>query len=420
VTEADLEDVWRRSAPHVLGALGRRYGDFDAAEDAVQEALLAASVQWPKEGTPDNPTAWLITVASRRLIDRHRSERARADREQAAALQVAVDEAYSPAADAGDEHAHDDTVLLLLLCCHPALTRASRVALTLRAVGGLTTAQIARAFLVPETTMAQRISRAKTRLREVDAGSSLPAAEQLPDRLASLQDALYLIFNEGYTSSTGATLYDVSLTQEAIRLTRQLRDCLPGSDEVAGLLALMLLTDARRGARANADGSLVPLADQDRARWDRAAIAEGSQLLETVLTRGHLGPYQLQAAIAAVHSESRSWEETDWMQIVVLYRMLDDTAPSPAVTLNLAVAVAMVHGPDAGLRMLDPLLDATSMRRNHRVHAVRAHLLEMSGRHDEATRAYATAAQLTTSMPEQRYLNSKAGGGAGEPVAGAI
>jgi RNA polymerase sigma factor (sigma-70 family) len=408
VTDAVPEDVWRGRAPQVLGALLRRYGNFDAAEDAVQEALLAASVQWPAEGTPDNPTAWLIRVASRRLIDRQRSDRARADREQAAATQVPADELYSAAADGEDSHARDDTVLLLLLCCHPALTRASQVALSLRAVGGLTTAQIARAFLVPESTMVQRISRAKARLREVDARFTLPAREELPDRMASLQHVLYLIFNEGYTSTGGATLYDVSLTGEAIRLTRQLHQQLPDSAEVAGLLALMLLTDARRAARAHADGSLVPLARQNRARWDRAAITEGTRLLETVLTRGHVGPYRLQAAIAAVHSEAKSWEETDWMQIVVLYRMLDDIAPSPAVTLNLAVAVAMAHSPDAGLRMLDPLLDDPRTRRNHRIHAVRAHLLEMTGRNVEAGAAYAAAARLTTSIPEQRYLNSKA------------
>jgi RNA polymerase sigma factor (sigma-70 family) len=408
VTDTDREDMWRRSAPHVLAALVRRYGDFDAAEDAVQEALLAASLQWSAEGTPDNPTAWLIRVASRRLVDRLRSDTARADREQAAATQVPADELHSPAADADDGAARDDTVLLLLLCCHPALMRASQVALTLRAVGGLTTAQIARAFLVPESTMGQRISRAKARLREVGAGFMLPTPEDLPDRMASLQHVLYLIFNEGYTSTDGATLYDVSLTDEAIRLTRQLHEQLPSSDEVAGLLALMLLTDARRSARAHADGSLVPLAIQDRARWDRAAIAEGTGLLETVLPRGHVGPYQLQAAIAAVHSEAKSWEETDWMQILILYRMLDDIVPSPAVTLNLAVAVAMVHRPDAGLRMLDPLVDETHMRHNHRIHAVRAHLLEMTGRNDEARAAFAAAARLTTSIPEQRYLNGKA------------
>lgn len=409
MTDADLEDVWRRSAPPVLAAIVRRYGDFDAAEDAVQEALMAASVQWPVDGTPANPTAWLIRVASRRLIDQHRSDKARVNREQAATRQLPADEKHSPAADARDPYVEDDAVLLLLLCCHPALPRASQVALTLRAVGGLTTGQIARAFSVPESTMAQRIVRAKARLRQVDARFSLPSPQELPDRLTALQHVLYLIFNEGYTSTEGQTLYDVSLTDEAIRLTRQLHEQLPDCDEVAGLLALMLLTDARRAARADADGSLVPLSDQDRGRWDRAAITEGTRLLETVLGRGHVGPYQLQAAIAAVHCEAESWEETDWMQIVVLYRMLDDIAPSPAVTLNLAVAAAMVHGPDAGLRMIDPLLnDEMQSRRNHRVHAVRAHLLEMTGRHGEAGTAYAAAARLSTSIPEQRYLNSKA------------
>ena len=408
MTASDLEDVWRRSAPHVLAALARRYGDFDAAEDAAQGALLAASVQWPVDGTPDNPTAWLIRVASRRFIDRHRSDKARTDREQVAARQVPADEMWSREGDAGDAHAADNTLLLLLLCCHPAVPRAAQVALTLRAVGGLTTTQIARAFSVPEPTMAQRIVRAKARLRQVDARFTLPNAEELPDRLTSLQHVLYLIFNEGYTSTQGQALYDVSLTDEAIRLTRQLHDQLPDCGEVTGLLALMLLTDARRVARAEPDGSLVPLADQDRTRWDLAAIAEGTRLLEAVLGRRQVGPYQIQAAIAAVHAEAKSWDETDWMQIVVLYRMLDDIAPSPTVTLNLAVAVAMAHGAEAGLRVLQPLLDDGHAQRNHRIYAVHGHLLEMAGRRQEAGAAYAAAARLTTSVPEQRYLNDKA------------
>lgn len=403
-----LEHVWRGCAPDVLAALVRRYGDFDAAEDAVQEALLAASRQWPADGLPDNPRGWLITVASRRLTDQWRSERSRAGREELVARRTPAADLTAPGADTADPGARDDSLTLLLLCCHPALSPPLQVALTLRAVGGLSTAQIARAFLVPEGTMAQRISRAKSRLRLIGVRFTAPTAEQLPDRVTAASHVLYLVFTEGHTSTTGAGLYDVVLADEAIRLTRQLHGLLPGDTEVAGLLALMLLTDARRAARERADGTLVPLAEQDRALWDRTYLREGIALVEQTLPVGPVGPFQLQAAIAAVHAEADRAQDTDWAQIVVLYGMLNGLAPSPVVTLNHAVAVAMVDGPAAGLDMLGPLLRDPQMVRAHRVHAVHAHLLEMAGRRDEARVVYALAARLATSIPEQRYLNAQA------------
>jgi RNA polymerase sigma factor (sigma-70 family) len=408
MTSAGLEDVWRRCAPDVLAALVRQYGDFDAAEDAVQEALLAAARQWPTDGMPDNPRGWLITVASRRLVDQWRAEQARTDREQLIARHTPPEPFLAHAADTLDGSERDDSLTLLLLCCHPALTRPSQVALTLRAVAGLSTAQIARAFLVPEATMAQRISRAKNRLRQVGARFSVPAAGQMPDRVAAAAHVLYLVFTEGHTSTVGDGLYDMLLADEAIRLTRQLHECLPQAGEVAGLLALMLLTDARRAARARRDGSLVPLAEQDRTLWDQTRIREGICLVERALPTGPVGPFQLQAAIAALHAEASRAEDTDWAQIETLYRMLRDLAPSPVVTLNHAVAAAMVDGPTAGLDMLGPLLEDRQMRRHHRLHAVRAHLLEMDGRVEEARTAYAIAARLATSIAEQRYLNTKA------------
>ncbi|MGZ4602697.1 MAG: RNA polymerase sigma factor [Kineosporiaceae bacterium] len=411
MTDVSVEDVWRASAPHVLAALVRRYGDVDAAEDALQEALLAASHQWPRDGRPDDPQAWLIRVASRRVLDYRRADWARAQREQAVARFSTADERQAPAADAADAAGRDeldDSVILLLLCCHPALPPAAQVALTLRAIAGLRTAQIARAFMVPEATMAQRISRAKARLREVGARFTAPPPAQLRDRLTAVAHVLYLVFTEGHTSTTGGELYDVSLTAEAIRLTRHLHDHVPGAGEITGLLALMLLVDARREARIDAQGRLVPLAEQDRRRWDRRRIEEGIALVESALPSGPVGPYQLQAAIAAVHAEAARAEDTDWAQIEALYRMLVAIAPGPVVTLNHAVAVAMVDGAAAGQRMLDPLSTSPPMRRSHRFHAVRAHLLEMSGDTGAAAEAYAAAARLATSIPEQRYLRARA------------
>ena len=406
MSEGGLDAVWRACAPHVLAALVRRYGDFDTAEDALQEALLAASRQWPESGVPNDPTAWLVTVASRRLVDQWRADHARAERERVVARRTPSDELLTPGADRAAPV--DDSVTLLLLCSHPALPRPAQVALTLRAVGGLSTAQIARAFLVPESTMAQRISRAKARLREVGARFTAPSAAEMPDRVAAVAQVLYLIFTEGHTTTDGTGLYDVSLTDEAIRLTRQLHAHLPDVGEITGLLALMLLTDARRPARLSPDGTLVPLANQDRTLWDQAKIRDGVALVEAALPTGTVGPYQLQAAIAAVHAEAVRAENTDWAQIETLYAMLEGISPSPVVTLNHAVAVAMVYGPAAGLRMIDPLSQDKLLRRNHRLYAVRAHLLELDGQPAEARTNYATAARLTTSIPEQRYLNAKA------------
>ncbi|MDQ1744892.1 MAG: hypothetical protein QOE23_3231 [Pseudonocardiales bacterium] len=400
MTRPELELLWRECTPRVLAALVRRYGDLDAAEDALQEALLAASRQWPADGVPASPAGWLITAASRRLLDQWRSDQARTERERLLALQAPPEE-YRPGTES------DDSLLLLLLCCHPELPRPAQVALTLRAIGGLSTAQIARAFLVPEPTMAQRISRAKSRLRQAGARFDLPPASELPDRLTAVAQVLYLIFTEGHTSTAGAGLIDISLTEEAIRLTRQLHRQLPGAGEVSGLLALMLLTDARRSARIGADGALVPLAEQDRTRWDQGRIREGVALIESALPAGPVGPYQLQAAIAAVHAEAPRAQDTDWPQILVLYRMLADLTPGPVVTLNQAVAVAMVEGPDAGLALLEPLLADSRLRHNHRLPAVRAHLLELAGRPEEARAGYAQAARLATSLAEQRYLQGR-------------
>jgi RNA polymerase sigma factor (sigma-70 family) len=404
-----LEDVWRDCAPTVLGALVRRYRDFDRAEDAAQEAVLAAARQWPVEGLPENPRAWLITVASRRLVDQLRADHARADRESrvsAAEPDGAVSSAYS--ADAATTPDHDDSLALLILCCHPALSPASQVALTLRAVGGLTTAQIARAFLVPEATMAQRISRAKASLRRSGARFAAPSPSELPVRVAATSHVLYLIFTEGHTATAGAALMEVSLADEAIRLARRLSETMPRADEVSGLLALMLLTHARRAARTGDDGSLVTLADQDRSRWDTTMIAEGVGIVEAVLPTGPVGPYQLQAAIAAVHAEAPTAAATDWVQIESLYGMLDAIAPSAVVTLNHAVAVSMAYGPHAALAMVEPLLDDRQVRRHHRLHAVYGHVLERAGRRREARDAYAAAARLATSIPEQRHLNDQA------------
>jgi RNA polymerase sigma factor (sigma-70 family) len=408
VTRTGYEDIWRREAPHVLAALLRRHGDLGDCEDAVQEALLAASRQWTVDGLPDSPRGWLVRVASRRLIDQVRSSAARAERERADALTAARADLSAPAADA-EQHDEDDTLQVLVLCCHPQLSRASQVALTLRAVGGLSTSEIAAALLVPEATIGQRVSRAKATLARAGARFAPPSPGELPQRLAAVLDVLHLVFNEGYTRSGGPGLVDTSLTDEAIRLTRRLHRAVPDHDEVAGALALMLLTSARTDARTDAAGDLVPLAEQDRNRWDQGMIAEGVAILETVLPRGHVGRFQLQAAIAAVHAEARSADDTDWAQIVVLYDMLERVAPGPAVRLNRAVAVGMARGPEHGLAALDELPDDGALQRGHRSAAVRAHLLEMAGQPAAAAAEYARAAGLTASLPEQRYLNRRAG-----------
>ncbi|UOX90890.1 RNA polymerase sigma factor [Amycolatopsis sp. FBCC-B4732] len=391
----------RRLVPEVLGVLVRRYGLFDACEDAVQEALVAASTQWPVEGWPENPRAWLVTVASRRLADQVRSDAARRRREEADAIRT-------PAPPDGGEAYPDDTLTLLFLCCHPALTPPSQIALTLRAVGGLSTAEIARAFLVPEATMAQRISRAKQRIKAAGAVFALPPPAEQAARLGVVLHVVYLVFNEGYTATSGTRLVRAELTAEAIRLARELHRLVPGDGEVAGLLALLLLTDARREARTAADGSLVPLSEQDRTRWDAVAIAEGVALVTGALAEGPVGPYQLQAAIAAVHDEAATSGDTDWRQILALYTVLEHVAPNPTVTLNRAVAVAEVHGPAAGLALLDALSADERLGASHHLVSVRAHLLELAGDPGAARAGYQEAARRTTSEPERRHLLTRA------------
>jgi RNA polymerase sigma factor (sigma-70 family) len=393
---AHIEDLLRELAPQVLGALVRRYGQFDACEDAVQEALLAAALQWAEDGVPDEPRSWLTTVASRRLIDGWRSESALRRREETVT-------ALEPRGQ-GQAPDQDDTLTLLFLCCDPSLSIPSQLALTLRAVGGLTTAEIANAFLVPEATMAQRISRAKQSIRATGNRFDPPPAAERADRLRVVMHVLYLLFNEGYTTSAGPSLHRADLTTESIRLTRMLHRSTPGEAEVAGLLALMLLTDARRAARTDADGSLVPLAEQRRDLWNRAQIEEGIALVTHTLGTAPVGPYQLQAAIAAVHDEAPSAEETDWPQILALYGVLEGVSPGPVITLNRAVAVAMVDGPRAGLALLGTLDADDRMAHTHRLEAVRGHLLEMAGETTAARESYLLAARRTASVPEQRYL----------------
>ncbi|ONH25133.1 RNA polymerase subunit sigma-24 [Pseudofrankia asymbiotica] len=400
-----FEDLLRDLAPRVLSALARRHGQFDACADAVQEAMLAATVQWPTDGIPDRPRAWLTTVATRTLVDHWRSDSARRRREETAALDP-TRQPPDPGPDPDPDP--DDTLVLLFLCCHPALSAPSQLALTLRAVGGLTTAQIAAAFLVPEDTMARRISRAKQLIRDTGVRFELPTSRDRTNRLAVVLHVLYLIFNEGYTATSGPALTRVDLTAEAIRLTRLLHRLLPSETEVAGLLALMLLTDARRGTRTDHDGSLVPLADQRRDLWDQAAITAGQTLLTRTLGTGPVGQYQVQAAIAALHDEAPTAEDTDWPQILALYDLLTHIAPGPVVTLSRAVALAMVHGPTAGLTALGTLDADDRLTHNHRLEAVRAHLLEQAGDTDAAHASYLSAAQMTASLPEQRYLIRRA------------
>jgi RNA polymerase sigma factor (sigma-70 family) len=401
------EDRLRGLAPQVLGALVRRYGHFDACEDAVQEALLAATRQWPESGEPADPKAWLITVASRRLTDALRSDASRRRREEADAVRDPDGGALAPAADQVPTDA-DDTLTLLFLCCHPSLSASSQLALTLRAVGGLTTAEIAAAYLVPEATMGQRISRAKQSIQAAGSEFAMPPAAELGARLAVVLHVLYLMFNEGYTASSGPDLLRPDLTTEALRLTRDVHRQLPDEGEVTGLLALMLLTDARRAARTGPDGGLIPLAEQDRSRWDRALIREGVALVTQTLATARLGPYQVQAAIAAVHDEAPTADDTDWVQILALYRVLDRIAPNPMATLNQAVALAMVDGPDAGLELLATLDDDRRLDGHHRLLSVRAHLLELAGDEAGARDAFRAAARRTTSAPERRFLEARA------------
>jgi len=396
--DVGTEGLLRRLAPQVLGRVARRYGDFAAAEDATQEALLAAATTWPVDGEPDNPLGWLIRVASRRMADRYRSEEARRRREDLAASWSLTPPDPAPA--------RDDSLILMFLCCHPSLTPASAIPLTLRAVGGLTTREIAAAFLVPEATMAQRISRAKARLKASAEPFSLPGEEERPERLRSVLHVLYLLFNEGYATSSGPDLARTDLSGEAIRLARGVQAALPDDPEVTGLLALMLLTDARRPARTGPDGELIPLAEQNRSRWDRALIAEGVALITGALRQGRLGEYQIQAAVAAVHDQAVSHAATNWSEIVALYGRLERMTANPMVTLNRAVAVAMADGPAAGLTLLDGL--EARLGDHHRLHAVRAHLLERAGDTKAAMVEFRAAAERTANLRERHYLTTQA------------
>jgi len=404
---SDVEPLLRTLAPEVLGIVVRRFGDFAASEDAVQEALLAAATQWPDEGLPEHPRAWLIHVAARRMTDQLRSDIARRERE---AFVVRQEWPFrDPAETEGDPAPDDDdTLALFFMCCHPALTPSSAIALTLRAVGGLTTTEIAHAFLVPEATLAQRISRAKQTIKTSCVPFEIPAGAERDARLASVLHVLYLIFNEGYTASSGDALARVELSDEAIRLTRAIRVLLPNDGEVAGLLALMLLTDARRAARSGANGELIPLAQQDRSLWNRDAIAEGVALVSAALSNGSAGAYQLQAAIAALHDEAARAEDTDWPQILALYGVLKRMADNPMVALNHAIATAMVEGPHAGLALLDAIEASGRLEGNHRLDAVRAHLLERAGDRAAAVTCYLAAAGKTASVPEKNYLDAQA------------
>jgi RNA polymerase sigma factor (sigma-70 family) len=392
----EIEDLLRESTPRVLAAVVRRFGDFADSEDAVQEAMIDAAGQWSAQGLPENPTGWLIAVASRRMTDRIRADSARRARED----RLAAEPGPGPSAAA------DDSLALIFMCCRPELSPASAIALTLRAVGGLTTAQIAAAFLVPEATMGRRIARAKRTVEAAGEAFGLPAPEEWAERLRAALGVLYLIFNEGYAASEGPDLARTELSAEAIRLTRIARPALPEEPEVGGLLALMLLTDARRPARTDATGELVPLDRQDRSLWDVAMIAEGNRVLAEAIAAGAVGPYQLQAAIAAAHDRARRAEDTDWAEILTLYGLLEQVAPGPMVALNRAVAAAMADGPEAGLALLaevEPQLEG-----HHRVHAVRAHLLELAGDGRGAHAEYSRAAELTASLTERRYLTRRA------------
>ncbi|HEV3458187.1 MAG TPA: DUF6596 domain-containing protein [Thermoanaerobaculia bacterium] len=404
--ELGVERLLRELAPQALGAVVRRFRDFAACEDAVQEALIAAAAQWPRDGIPGNPRGWLIQVAQRRMTDHLRSEISRRRREAVVAGETPA--AVAPALDGETAIDPDDTLVLLFMCCHPALSAPSAIALTLRAVGGLSTAEIAKAFLVPEATMAQRISRAKQSVKQSRVPFRLPDAGERARRLSSVLHVLYLIFSEGYTTSSGPALQRTDLSNEAMRLTRAVHQLLPDDGEVAGLLALMLLTDARRAARTGPGGELIPLDEQDRTLWDAGAIAEGVALVSAALRRGSVGEYQLQAAVAAVHDEAPRAEDTDWPQVLALYSVLERMSDNPLVALSHAVAAAMVHGPNAGLDLLTPLDDDERLRGNHRLDAVRAHLLERAGDRAAAVALYHAAAEKTTSLAERNYLTMRA------------
>ena len=404
----DLGHLLRDLAPQVLAAVTRRHRDFAGAEDAVQEALIAAATQWPRDGIPDNPLGWLFQVAVRRVTDQLRSELARRRREDVIVSQGWLEATFAPPPDAAIDVEQDDTLLLLFMCCHPALTPASAVALTLRAVGGLSTLEIANAFLVPEATMAQRISRAKQSIKASKVPFTMPTDAERAQRLSAVLQVLYLIFNEGYVSSVGADLHRSDLSNEAIRLTRAAHALLPNDGEVAGLLALMLLTDARRAARTGASGELIPLDEQDRTLWNRKQIAEGVALISETLSKGSVGVYQLQAAIAAIHDEAARVEDTDWPQILAFYTLLKRMSDNPMVALSHAIAAAMVHGPDIGLKLIETLDSDPRMQGHYRLDAARGHLYDRAGDFERALVHYRRAAERTMSVPERDYLLTKA------------
>jgi RNA polymerase sigma factor (sigma-70 family) len=405
--DGGFERLLRDLAPQVLGTVVRRFRDFDASEDAVQEALMAAAAQWPRDGVPDNPRGWLVRVAQRRMIDHLRSDASSRRLESAVAEETIV---AGPAEDRELDIDPEDTLILLFMCCHPALTSASAIALTLRAVAGVTTAQIAKSFFVPELTIGRRISRAKRSIKTSRIPFQIPDADERAARLGSVLHVLYLMFNEGYATSSGPELQRLDLSSEAIRLVREARKLLPEDGDVAGLLALMLLIDARRAARTGPNGELIPLDEQDRSLWERAKIGEGVALASAALSMGAVGEYQLQATIAAVHDEAARAEDTDWPQILALYEILMRMTDSPVVALNHAVAVAMVNGPLAGLALLEPMQEDERLRASHRLDAVRAHLMERAGERDAAVELYRSAASKTSSAPERHYLLMKAAG----------
>ncbi len=397
-TQRRVEGLLREAAPQALVALLRRGALLADAEDAVQEALVAAAHRWPRDGEPDNPTGWLVRVAGRRLTDQLRSDAARRERE----VRLAGEPGRGPITAS----ANDDVLELMFLCCHPALTPGAAIPLTLRAVAGLSTAEIAAAFLVPEATMTKRITRAKQRIADAGGHFQMPEGPELATALRWVLHVLYLLFNEGYASSTSKDHVRAELSNEAIRLTRIVHEQLPADPDAAGLLALMLLTDARRPARFGTDGALIPLDEQDRARWDRHQIDEGTDILDRSFESGRAGTYQLQAAIAVLHDGAPSTRATDWVQILGLYTILDRIAPSPVVTLNRAIAVAMVHGPLAGLDELADLDEA--LGGSYRLDAVRGHLQEMAGDHEAAIAHYSAAARRTASVAERNHLTLRA------------
>jgi len=421
---AIVDRVFREEAGHAVATLIRILGSFDLAEEVVQDAFVVALERWPVDGVPASPYAWILTTARRRAIDRIRRARRLVDKlELLRSQQIAEGEGLadlggetqSGGADQaqypGESTDVDDRLRLIFTCCHPALQIDARVALTLRTLGGLQTPEIARAFLVPEVTMAQRLVRAKRKIRDAGIPYRVPPVEQLPERLDGVLGVLYLVFNEGYAASAGDSLMRRDLCSEAIRLGRVLAELMPDEPEALGLLALMLLQDARRDTRVSPEGDLVLLADQDRSRWDRQQIVEGTALVERALRMGRPGPYQLQAAIAAVHDQAPAEQSTDWRQIAALYVELNRVAPSPVVELNCAVAVAMLQGPEAGLALMDPLLGSVRrpgpLARYHLAHAARADLLRRLGRRAEAADAYRTALELTANEAERRFLQMR-------------